>query len=173
MKINTKKKLLYLFTALTVIQLLPIEDTRYIEGSKEIIAEYNDDILPFAYYKEGKVYIGDIKYIQKASKICDDNDILILDERQTKNPNMKIYNSYKIVDNDIKKEVLKILQDYEQTYPSEWNRTFESMYNEWVIHNVLYDFKIKVKHTSDVDLDNEDETLFRNITDLNNYQKTK
>ncbi|MDE5888487.1 MAG: hypothetical protein K2H20_00535, partial [Bacilli bacterium] len=75
-------------------------------------------------------------------------------------PDMCIYNSYKIKESSIIMEVLLILEEYEKENPSNWNRTLDSMYNEWIVHNICYGLNYRIRSTEHVDLDNEDEAIF-------------
>lgn len=120
---------------------------------------------PYASYKYGNIYIGDIEYI-KSIVDNDSNNIYIIDDRKSLNPDMAICNSHKIKDINFMNEIIDLLLKYEKEYPSNWNRTKESMIKEWIVHNIFYDFDFKRDSTERVDLDNKDEkkyslTLFR------------
>jgi len=112
-------------------------------------------------YSDGLIYIGDDKCI---STILNkkENDYLVLDDRSKSNPDMKIYNSYKIQDEAKMKEIINILLAHEELRPSNWNRTLNSLLNEWDAHNKLYNLHIQRERTADVDLDNRDEDLYKN-----------
>ena len=70
---------------------------------------------------------------------------------------MRIYDSYKIDDKDRRNDILEVLCLYENMYPSDWNRSLESMRLEWFMHNLGHDFNYKKDHSDHVDLNNEDE----------------
>ena len=94
------------------------------------------------------------------------NDIYIIDDRKSLNPDMAICDSHKIRDKKFMNEIIDLLLEYEKENPSNWNRTKESMINEWIMHNISYDLDFKRESTERVDLDNKDEkkyslTLFR------------
>ena len=114
--------------------------------------------LAFAKYSKGLVYIGSKTFL--ATIIPQKNDVLVLDSRDEKDPDMKIFSSYKIVDPMIKDEILKILLQYEKKYPSKWNRTIESMRLEWYIHNIMHFFNYEIDRTTDVDFNNDDENTY-------------
>ena len=76
---------------------------------------------------------------------------------------MKIKNSYLILDSKTRKEILESLIKYENENPSNWNRTIETMELEWEAHNILYYLNYKKDHTTDVDLDNNDEDKYLKI----------
>lgn len=120
---------------------------------------------PYARYKDGSIYIGDIEYI-KSIVDSNSNDIYIIDDRKSLNPDMAICDSHKIRDKKFMNEIIDLLLEYEKENPSNWNRTKESMINEWIMHNISYDLDFKRESTERVDLDNKDEkkyslTLFR------------
>lgn len=153
---NNKKKLFFATAAVMVTSVFFCEHhfhPKYkILNSEEAFAEYSN----------GVVYIGDIDYIKLIKEDVNENDILVVDERNTDDPNMLIYNSYRITSKEERNEILCILEEYERLYPSEWNRSIESMRNEWQVHNLFYLLNYKLDHTTDVDLNNEDEEIFNN-----------
>lgn len=158
MKLNrSKKALLILSTYFTILLTMKLSE-------KDYDVEYNDnyeigcdDI--YATCNDKKIYIGDESYIESIRDICS-NNIYIIDSRDANEPDMKICSSYSIINNKEKSEILDLLLKYESDYPSDWNRTKESMYNEWIIHNICYFISIKRERTETVDLDNKDENKF-------------
>ena len=117
----------------------------------------------FAEYSCGKVYIGNKSFLKKAYCHAEDGDIFVEDQRHSEeDPNMKIYASCFIHDAEIRNEILEILQEYEKQFPSDWDRTIESMRLEWLMHNLSYIFTYQQHRTEDVDLNNEDEEYYNN-----------
>lgn len=125
----------------------------------------------FATYSNGRIYIGTQSEINAIKDQISKNDIIVYDERDGNDPNMKIVSSYKISDKDIRNEILEVLLVYEELYPSEWNRTIESMRLEWLIHNISHTFNYKTDHANDVDLDNDDQEKYENVKILNKLLK--
>ena len=119
------------------------------------------DDRAFARYSDGLIYIGDFDYLEDVKKYCSDKDILVLDRRNGEDPDMIIYNSYKILDKNKQLEILNALCSYEQLYPSSWNRTINTMQREWNAHNILYYMNYERYRTTDVDLDNADEETYK------------
>ena len=115
----------------------------------------------FACYSQGRIFIGNRRFLTSIKDI-QKGDILVLDQRHSDDPNMKIISSYEINDKDIRNEILEVLCRYEEKYPSEWDRTIESMRLEWLMHNLSYDFCNQQGRTKDVDLNNQDEDYYRN-----------
>ena len=70
---------------------------------------------------------------------------------------MKIKDSYKIMTNSEMLEVLRLLEEYEEKNPSNWNRTIQSMRNEWIYHNMSFYLSYETISSKDVDLNNADE----------------
>lgn len=128
------------------------------ENNKIEIEEYDTTYS----YKRGNIYFcsSDME-IEKISKTCDETDIIVFDESNDIDPNMKIINSYKIKDPNEMIEILEIIQTYCSSHNTEWNRSVESMYNEWQIHNICSNLNIKTKRTNDVDLNNKDEEFYK------------
>ena len=111
-------------------------------------------------YNSGTIYIGDKKYLDSIESLGE-NDILVLDERKAKDPNIKIYDSYKIMNADIREEIIEALLLYEEVYPTDWARTKNSLMREWTAHNVTYRVGYEPNRTTDVDLNNYDEMTYR------------
>ena len=124
-------------------------------------SEYSIDntIINYIPYSNGKIYIGSEDYLKSINDLTS-SDILILDERDKKDPNIKIYNSSFIVNTDLIEEILNILLEYEEKNPSDWNRSLESMRTEWILHNASYYLNYKRERTKDVDLNNKDEDKY-------------
>lgn len=126
----------------------------------------------FATYSNGKIYIGTEVYINSIKDKVDKDDILVIDQRYSKSdPNFQIISSYRINNKDIRNEILEVLMTYEELYPSEWNRTIESMRLEWFVHNASHMFNYKLDHSDDVDLDNDDQLKYENVNILNKLLK--
>jgi hypothetical protein len=116
----------------------------------------------YSSYSKGLIYIGDKSYLDNITNITK-NDILVEDRRNLDNPTMTIRNSYQITSKKNRGEILKVLCEYEEKNPSNWNRSFETMDLEWTTHNILYYLNYGHDHTADVDLDNEDEIIYKKL----------
>ena len=112
----------------------------------------------YAKYPDGNVYIGDLDYINSIE--CNPNDILVLDERSEKS-NIKVIDSYKIKDRDYRNDIINIILEYENEYPSNWDRSAETMRDEWFVHNMLYGLGIRRSSTTDVDFENNEEKVYK------------
>ena len=117
--------------------------------------EVEDEYGTFGF--SGTVYIykgddiSDISYFDnpanRPSGYVDGRDVIVLDKRNQENPNMVMYNSYKIGNRKQQKIIVSILLDYEEADPSNWKRTSESMITEWKWHNRFALFSDSAKHT--------------------------
>ena len=116
---------------------------------------------PFAEYSDGYIYIGDENYINSLEN-TNSCDILVIDERDKLDPNMVICDSCVIKDKDTRNDILEVLCCYEEMYPSNWDRSVESMRFEWFCHNAAYYVNYKVDDSSEVDLNNNDENKYNN-----------
>ncbi len=110
-------------------------------------------------YNSGTIYIGGKYYLSK-HKDHGQNDVLALDARHEKDPDIRIYDSYMINDDRIMEEVVEALLLYEEKYPSKWDRTKNSMIREWIAHNAMYRLGYKVESSEHVDFNNDDEDVF-------------
>ena len=120
--------------------------------------EILDNYKAYAKYSNGYVYIGDEEYL-KGIKFKP-GDVLVLDEREEKK-NIKIINSYLITDKETQNDILNIILAYENEYPSSWERSIETMREEWKVHNVLYGLNIRKSSTTDVDFENNEEKVYK------------
>ena len=149
-----KKKYKNLIIASSIVLLsLPLTFKNRSYNPKITVIEQSDE-QSFGTYSNGTVYIGTEEEINSIKDKVNPEDILIYDERDKIDPNFKILDSYRITSPEERNEILLLLEEYEKLYPSKWNRTLESLRNEWEIHNILYNFNFQLNHTTDVDLNN-------------------
>ena len=144
-----------------LLSLIIIIGEKYYKNEYQYKEEYeileNNDA--FARYSDGLVYIGSKWYLENLDNVLE-NDILIVDERYTSDPNMIIYDSYKIADTKTRNEIIEILNIYEEHNPSNWDRSIASMRIEWLCHNISYYLENETDRTKSVDLNNEDEEKY-------------
>lgn len=120
---------------------------------------FNKDSKAYGKYSKGNVYIGSAEFLEGLTGLSD-CDILVLDERDAEDPNFKIFNSCKITSREERNEILEILMKYEEEFPSNWDRTIESLRLEWFAHNFFHFFNYNLDSTTDVDLNNKDEEVY-------------
>ncbi len=113
--------------------------------------------LPYGSFSNGDIYIINNKYFKPDDN---DNNIYIFDSRYSIDPNVMIINSYKIKSKKEIEEILCLLDYFEKEYPSKWNRSFTSMKNEWIMHNICYELGYNTDSSISVDLNNEDEEKY-------------
>ena len=171
---NKEKKALLLLWTYLIILFTP--KTKSNDSKNNIT--YNDDYIyeenPYATYKTKDIYIVGKDL---AKELKDNDNIYIIDDRCDEDPDMSICNSYQFKNiNDID-NILNLLIEYEDKYPSDWNRTIKSMKNEWLIHNICYFLNIEKSRTEQVDFNNADEEIylnflkfFKEIIDTNNNE---
>ena len=155
-----KKRTKIVITSLSLAALMfTYYNIDYKYTPKYEIVGYVDSIKPYATYSLGNLYIiKDISLIDKIS--LSKNDVIILDQREDNNPNIRIMSSCNITNREARNEIIEIIQEYNRVYPSNWKRTNESLRLEWFVHNLLYNLDYKLEHTTDVDLDNNDEDYY-------------
>ena len=110
----------------------------------------------FASYNDGLVYIGNQEFLDNIQEVHE-HDVLVLDERNKLDKNVKIYSSYKINDKDTRNDIICVICEYDNMYPSDWNRSIETMRLEWFVHNLLYNLHYQVDRTKDVDFTYDEE----------------
>ena len=110
-------------------------------------------------YSLGTIYIGNKKYIESLSDVGT-HDVLVIDERRSEDPNLKIIDSYKVVRPSVRNEIIDALLYYEEKYPSKWDRSKPSLVNEWDAHNIMHFFGVRTDRTTDCDFNNADEKAY-------------
>ena len=158
-KLNKKKKIILILSSCLVILNAP--KIKADESSYIVSKDYEiGSSIPFATYNDSNVYIGDQDFIYS---IRDDktNDVYILDQRDANDPSMSVINSYEIRKTKEMEKIIQVMLEYEELYPSKWNRTKNSMLIEWIMHNICYDINYKRERAEKVDLNNGDELKYK------------
>ena len=85
--------------------------------------------------------------------------IAVYDDRRTENPSFRIFDSYRIRKNRVKREVIRAMIAYSAANPTEpaWQRTEHSLVLEWMEHNFAYRVGFLRSRAQNVDLDNHAE----------------
>ena len=156
-KKNRKNVLIYLMALLVSLSLHHNKNKK-----KEVETSVNDKTyVMYGTYKRGNIYICDsLSNVDKVYEVCNGNDVVVVDQSECNDPNMKIVSSYKITDKEEMKDILNVIKDYCTSKGSKWDRSIYSMENEWIVHNICSNLSIKKDHTDDVDLNNSDEKLY-------------
>lgn len=153
---KTLRKKLILLAILMGLGFAYIPNHKYTDVTIEEM-DYEDEQIRVFAYSLGRVFILKNRGLSAIKDELEQNDVVAVDYRATPDPNMQVLESYRISDIDIINEILEILCYYEKTDPTNWDRTLESMRNEWEMHNYSYIFKHDIGRTRDVDLNNADE----------------
>ena len=156
---KTKKRILA-FSLAFVLATSLIGDTKTSQEDRIFIIEKIDNPNYIGSCLEGNVFLGSKREMKR---LIDQEieGIFVIDERNDKDPNVQIIDSYNIRDRRTMKDVLAIIKQYDDTHPSKWSRTINSMINEWWLHNLCYDKDYYICNSKDVDLNNADEEVFK------------
>ena len=177
------------------------DDFDYTHGGKIYTYNYEYEARDglFTTTKKGTLYILTDENIVSDQSI-DENEHIAIDFRSNKNPNVRVVNSYKVKDENERAQIVSSILTHEAEHPSDWDRTEESMENEWEWHNRMYDISVggmsvynitvtvfgisgkyvlgedkfleKIQYRSqDVDFDNDAEDLFP-IKNIEDFKKT-
>jgi hypothetical protein len=86
-------------------------------------------------------------------------EVAVYDDRFTGNPSFRVFGSYRVRKNRVKREVIAALFAYNAAFPSDpaWRRTEHSLVLEWMEHNFAYRVGFLKSRAKDVDLDNHAE----------------
>lgn len=162
MKMKNRVKI-FLATVITCgsLALIKTVDAQSIKIVNPPTINYEDfDIEEnpvFATYDTGKIY-----FTKDETNIDEEPaDIIIVDMRDEKE-NMQIVSSYRITNRETQLEVIDIMLEYNDLYPSEtpWIRTKDSIANEWLIHNIAYFLHYKRDHSASADFENKEEDTY-------------
>ena len=157
---NLKLKKGIIVLATSFVLLTSINNKYELLENYEII-EKEDKTQPFAKYESGLIYICKTKEeIENVKNKLETGDVLVIDKRNSKDPNILIMDSYKIKSRNKRNSILKAILKYESLYPSEWDRTLISLKIEWEVHNISYLLNYEKTHSSSVDLNNLDEDKY-------------
>lgn len=159
-----KKKMIKLFSFyLSFIMLLNnnSENKKYKKICYEINPNYEQCCdEEYAKYLDYSLYFGDRKYLDSYYENI--NNICIVDSRDCSDPNFEICNSYRVTNDDDMLNIISILLQYEEDFPSDWKRTEEGMRIEWIIHNIAYNLGILKENSGSVNFDNRDAIIYEN-----------
>lgn len=86
-----------------------------------------------------------------------ENDYFALDYRTNADPEFVVLDSYRAEGTNLIRELCSILLSHEEKYPSKWERTIDSLEEEWKVHNLAYELDYKIDRAKDVNLNNNDE----------------
>ncbi|MGN1098227.1 MAG: hypothetical protein ACI4SS_04960, partial [Clostridia bacterium] len=95
--------------------------------------------------------------IDRSLQSAGENDYFALDRRSAKDPEVVVYDSYRAGSEKLIRRLCEILLEHEAAHPTDWERTIDSMIEEWEIHNAAYSMDYKTDHSKDVNLNNADE----------------
>lgn len=156
-------KPIIMLATVSIVLVTSSHNSNVYNSEYTINPEYtlSDTILPFATCSAGDVYICNRNDADRMELEEENNFVLVIDEREKQDPNIRIQDSASINDTNQMAAVLEVVQKYNELYPSKWNRSTDAMMNEWKIHNICSDLSVMPSHTKDVDLNNKDEYLYK------------
>ena len=146
-------------TAFSIFSVSILKSDYVYQPQYEILDEVDNDA--FASYQNGLIYIGDSSFINSLDRV-NENDILVVDNRNTDKSSIQVVSSYEITDKDIRNDIICVIDEYLKLYPSDFDRSIESMRLEWLVHNILYGVNYEVDRTRDVDFETNEEDLYSN-----------
>lgn len=156
---KNKKRILAFSLAFVLATSLTGDTSRNAKDRIFIVEEIDNPHYIGSCY-EGNVFIGSKREIEKLINQGIEG-IFVIDERNDKDPNIQIIDSYNIRDRRTMYDVLTIIKQYDDEHPSKWSRTIKSMINEWIMHNLCYATDFYICNSKDVDLNNADEEVFK------------
>lgn len=112
---------------------------------------------------EENIYIGNANEVKELYSPGGKYLAYVIDERDCIDPNMEIYNSYLITNHNDMKKIINMLLELEENDPTQWDRTYRSMLNEWIIHNMFGNLNMLENRSKSVDFNNADEEIYANV----------
>ena len=160
MQINNRKKLIVYFSMMLILLSL-----LHSKRKKVNIEDYYDEQESYGVcylYKDDNVYIcSSLIDGMMLRNMCAESDIIVVDQSDYMDPNMKILSSYRVTNTEDMKQILETIKKYCDSKDTNWDRSIESMQNEWVIHNICSSLLIRNDRADDVDLNNGDEIVYK------------
>ena len=120
------------------------------------------EIAPIGSYNNGQGYVYVVTQDQlHIMEDREENALVIVDQRSSSDPNMKMLGSYRIRNSIQQKEIAQLMIDYNLANPvnPEWSRSLDSLVEEWKLHNFAYMFFINRGSTADCDFNNAAEGM--------------
>lgn len=171
-KLQMKKTIFSaLFSSFIVFEIYSFFSDENIVDYEIIYEESDDDYMYFGIISDKKVYICNPDEEDNYKKILCSNDILVIDYRGADKPHFKVLDSYLIKDINEISTITDMLISYEKKYPTDFDRSKDSMINEWLIHNYFYEHNLFIESTKDVDLDNNAEFICKNVKFVRRLKK--
>ena len=153
---TVRKRLLALATAAALLYGVNASDRRNKDYYRPSFVIQKGSVK----YSRGTIYIGDNDYLDALEDLAP-GDILVEDDRTGADPDLRVRESSNIHNLDIRHEIICALLCYEEVFPTDWERSEDSMINEWIAHNFLSMFNYKTHRTNDVDFNNKDEDVYK------------
>lgn len=104
----------------------------------------------------GNLYIVSAE-LDRSAQTIGDNDYFAVDRRTAADPEYIVMSSYRANTDAVIRRLCQLLMEHENAYPTDWDRTLESLVQEWKVHNLAYSVNYKIDHSADVNLNNADE----------------
>lgn len=125
-------------------------------GGKIYSYPYSIDIENNGEETSGVLYVitSDVNI---SAQSAGENDYFALDRRDAADPEFVVYDSYRAQSDKLIRRLCRILLNHEEAHPTAWERTLDSMAEEWQMHNASYEMDYKIDHAKDVNLNNGDE----------------
>lgn len=169
---NNKRKLKHKIIAVASSFVLLAQSAYTLHNStiSYYLKDYNQNIdvgvEPYDKYIFGNIYIGESEVIRGIEDKVNKSDILIIDSaNDDTKPEYKVLNSYRVKTLYEKVKILRSLYNYDsEKKHTKWNRSFSTLFFEWIGHNISHTVHYKRDRTADVDFDNEDEDTYKLFT---------
>lgn len=134
----------------------PIEDYDSTYGGLIYTYPYSVKLSGNKGILSGNLYVVSPELDRDAQSVGE-NDYFAVDRRANKDPEFVVMSSYRADTDALIRQLCQFLLDHETAYPTDWDRTLESMVDEWKMHNLAYSMNYKLDHSADVNLNNADE----------------
>jgi len=153
---SSGKKILSLTVALSLF--LPISGSTKRNKNDRVYHDFTI-VKGSIKYSKGTIYIGSRFYLSRLKDVEED-DILVIDSRKSVDPDVRIKDSYKVTNPETREEIIDALLEYEDKFPTNWERSRITLIREWYAHNVMYRLGQEHGSTKDVDFNNDDEITY-------------
>ena len=134
----------------------PVEDYDRTHGGLIYTYPYSVKLKGGKETISGNLYIVSAE-LDRDAQSAGENDYFAVDRRDKSDPEFIVMESYRADTDGVIRQLCQFLLEHESAHPTDWDRTLESMVEEWKIHNLAYSMNYKLDHSADVNLNNADE----------------
>ena len=165
----------------TEYETVPMNEASFFEEAVTIVENGNMYTYSYSYTNDEEIITGKVFILKMNSNllvneinafadaiVVNDNEYVAVDYRHLSDPDIQVRNSYRANTEKERQCIIDILLQYEESYPSDWERSVASLKNEWYWHNSAYEAGYSTLRAKHVNFNNGDEKNYPTLNPLKN-----